>query len=108
MKNIKLMLMDKSEIDIPYSNVKDLVTTYSFVRDKCYEFKLFVKVSEEELEIIKKCTAQYVAFEYEDSDIIEAIKVPFKASNDINVNEKVWETGDGWLGIHFKNNKEAK
>ena len=54
MKNIRLMLMDKSEIIVPYSNVKDLVTTYSFVRDKCYEFKLFIKASEEEIEIIKK------------------------------------------------------
>ena len=108
MKNIKLMFMDGTEISIPYKNVKDVVTTYSFVRDKCSEFKLFVKASKEEAELIKKCTAQYVAFEYEDDDTIEAIKVPFKASNNINVNEKVWDTGDGWIGIHFKNMKEAK
>ena len=105
MKNIKLMLMDGGEIVIPYNNVKDIVTTYSFVRDKCYEFKLFVKASQEEAELIKKCTIQYVAFEYEDNDIIEAIKVPFRANDDINVNEKVWEAGDGFIGIHFKHNK---
>ena len=108
MKNIKLMFMDGSDVTIPYKNVKDVVTTYSFVRDKCYEFKLFIKASPEEVELIKKCTAQYVAFEYEDDDVIEAITVPFKASNNINVNEKVWDTGDGWIGIHFKNNKEGK
>ena len=108
MKNIRLMLMDKSEIIVPYSNVKDLVTTYSFVRDKCYEFKLFIKASEEEIEIIKKCTAQYVAFEYNDDVDIEAIKVPFKPMNGVNTNEKVWDTGDGWIGIQFKNNKETK
>lgn len=108
MKNIKLMLMDGSEIVIPYNNVKDVVTTYSFVRDRCYEFKLFIKAKQEEVELIKKCTAQYVAFEYEDDDIVEAIKVPFKSGNNMNINEKVWDTGDGWIGIHFKHNKEAK
>lgn len=108
MENIKLMLMDGSEIVIPYNNVKDLVTTYSFVKDKCYELKLFIKASQEETELIKQCTAKYVAFEYEDIDIVEVIKVPFRANNDINVNEKVWETEDGFIGIHFKHNKDMK
>lgn len=106
MENIILMLTDSSEIKVPCENIKDLVTTYSFVRDKCYEFKLFIKVSAEEEELIKKCTCIYVGFEYEDE--IEAIKVPFKMNNGVNVHEKVWNTEDGWLGIQFKPNKEGK
>lgn len=106
MENIVLILTDSSQIVVPNENVKDLVTTYSYVRDKCYEFKLFIKVSEKEEEILKKCTCKYVGFEYEEE--IEAIKVPFKNNNGVNVFEKVWNTEDGWLGIQFKPNKEGK
>lgn len=106
MENVILMLTDSSQIVVPYKNVKDLVTTYSFVRDKCYEFKLFIKASAEEEELLKKCTCQFVGFEYDDE--IEAIKVPFKNNNGVNMYEKVWNTEDGWLGIHFKPQKESK
>lgn len=105
-KNVRLMLMDGSEIVVPLADVKDLVTTYSFVRDKCYEFKVFVKNTIEGADIIKKNAIQYVAFEYEDNDVIEAIKVPFKERNGVNVNVRTWETDDGFIGIHFKNIKE--
>ena len=106
MNNIILMLMDSSQIVVPLNNIKDLVTTYSYTKDKCYEFKLFIKVPAEEEELLKKCTCQFVAFEYDEE--IEAIKVPFKAKGGVNVCEKVWNTEDGWLGIHFKPNKEGK
>ena len=106
MENIILMLIDSSQVVVPLKNVKDLVTTYSYIRDKCYEFKLFIKASTEEEELLKKCTCQFVAFEYEDE--IQAIKVPFKAKDGINVCEKVWNTEDGWLGIQFKPVKEGK
>ena len=106
MTNIILFLTDSTQVVVPYKNIKDLVTTYSFIRDKCYEFKLFIKVSAEEEKLLKQCTCQYVGFEYDDE--IDAVKVPFKNNDGINVYENVWNTEDGWLGIHFKMHKETK
>ena len=107
-ENVRLMLMDDSEVVIPLADIKDLVTTYSFVRDKCYEFKVFVKDTVEGIEIVKENTIKYVAFEYDDCDVIEAVKVPFKEKNGINTAQRTWDAGDGFIGIHFKYSKEGK
>lgn len=106
LQNVILMLTDETQVVVPYKNVKDLVNTYSIVRDKCYEFKLFIKVSAKEEEMLEKCTCQFVGFEYEDE--IEALKVPFKNKDGVNVCEKVWKTEDGWLGMQFKPVKEGR